>query len=855
MADKRNCTTLFWVQPGNQVIGDQTFDSFAYSDKGKELPSYTISWRRNVSPLESKMTWLASILTIMAFIIQFTGLRGLHSSVQVYQLAVVLIMSAVRALLRTKRLDLKDNLFHTENQRLAENDVTEDMQIETALRGHELDRLALEICSHGPVGKGPEFGYHERILNLSNNKDGREWQSLLAAEGLERIENTRLWKPTDPKAFSTWPPLQTSLPLKMWCYRARLGRLTSESWQKTLSQAWPDTLVKGRLEGRNAAEAISAVASIPELVSTYTREEKIYLELGRSGIIPLLIRLRHDPIGNNALPWSVDPAEIEAAVSLTHYSCLHHYRIAQWDLNSLTYYGSIPIRRIIATSSDHNQEKLEKHVARIMHLTGTEFLPVEYILIEGVYTNPAVYNLWAQSAEDSKIYAPRTMGKDDSHGIERICGWSVMQQRRTSPKGTWMLATYRTAQPLMVLCAQEIFARFLQELPGSEAIPFLQSIFINGSDDMGVQHPVVKRLIEVFEENDLGSRTDAVLCIIPMLYELYLIACVRPDLPRMRVNMGEMVSNGTLADAGCEMLEWGTHNILFVDEEAHIWNFLVTIAWYLHSSDKSKLEGDVLPAFMTTLSNLGTAPSRISCLVERLRIDLDGASSIILNRGKEYTDLQDRTVLDCIRDNDAYGVLMLAYQIVSESGVVEPGTVDELVRQNGWHWDTVIQEIAQRRDAFTICDEKGRNAFCRACLAEDLETAERISTLKPGHYEKQTDRRGWKAFHHMVAENCTKMLTSLDSVKKSNDKGEDYKALFEALGADGVKLDMMIPFLQTEFGDIYDAALGRCKVYTDYMKEGRWINTGDSWVRGLRRVYDYQQRSKTPGLAATDTEP
>jgi hypothetical protein len=881
MADKRNCTTLFWVQPGNQVIGDQTFDSFAYSDKGKELPSYTISWRRNVSPLESKMTWLASIMTIMAFIIQFTGLRGLHSSVQVYQLAVVLIMSGVRALLRTRRLDSKDNLFHTEDQRLAVNDVSKHTLIETDFRGYELDRLAVEICSNvsRPIKRGPGPGLGDIdphwTLNLQNTADEREKHSLFASEGFERIENTSLWKLKDPKEFGMCPPLPiwfhestriSFLPSQVWCYRVRLGQLTSETLQKTLSQAWPDTMVKGRLEGRNAAQAISAVASIPELVSAYTREEQIYLELSCSFKRPetavpsegsLLIRLRHDPIQYNALQWSVHPAEIEATVSLTYYSCLRQYHALRSSSNFPAYPASIPIRRIIAVSAGYSKEALEKHVAQMMHLTGSEFpdarlVPLEYITVEEVHNSTGVNTLWKKSAQDRKIYTPLTGVGSVVHDVERICGWSMMPQNR---KGPWMLATYRTTQPLMALCAQEIFTNMLRELPGSGAISFLRSVVINGSDGVGVQNLIVRRLIEVFEENHLGSRTDAVLCIIPMLYELYQAGCIRSDLPRMLENMDEVVSNGTLADAECEMLGWGTHNILFVHDEVQIWNFLVTIAWYLHSSDKSKLEGDVLPAFMTTLSNLGTAPSRIGCLAERLRIYLDRASPVILNRGKEYTDLQDRTVLDCIRDNDAYGVLILAYQIVSKSGVVEPGTVDELVRQNGWHWDTVIQEIAQRRDVFTICDEKGRNAFCRACLAEDLETAARIWTLKPGHYEKQTDRRGWKAFHHMVAENCTKMLTSLNSVKKSYDKEEDYKALFEALGADGVKLDMMIPFLQTEFGDIYDAALGRCKVYTGYMKEGKWINTGDSWVRGLRRVYDYQQRSKTPGLAATDTEP
>ncbi|KAF1844412.1 uncharacterized protein K460DRAFT_289144, partial [Cucurbitaria berberidis CBS 394.84] len=102
--------TMYWVQPGDQVIGDQTFDSFAYSDKGRPLSHYTTSWRRPVKPWERKMALVATVVTMAGFILQFIGLRGVHSAVSVYQIVAVLIMSIVRASLRTKRIDTQDNL-------------------------------------------------------------------------------------------------------------------------------------------------------------------------------------------------------------------------------------------------------------------------------------------------------------------------------------------------------------------------------------------------------------------------------------------------------------------------------------------------------------------------------------------------------------------------------------------------------------------------------------------------------------------------------------------------------------------------------------------------------------------------
>jgi hypothetical protein len=263
--DRKPRTIFYWVQPGDQVIGDQTFDSFAYSDKAMPLPSYTISWRGPSSPWERKMTWLASMLTIIAFIVQFIGLRGLHSSVQVYQLAVVLIMSALRALLRTKRLNPSDNLFNiTENLKNTDESMSEDMSMAIDLRGHELDLLAFDMYKDRSGGKvlatGSGYLNYTWILKCSDANNGETKERHLTHGGLERIPGTSLWKPKDSNEHRLWPweEKDTSLSTAVWCYRARLGQLTSNTSKETLSQAWPDSLVKGRPESRNAAQAISA---------------------------------------------------------------------------------------------------------------------------------------------------------------------------------------------------------------------------------------------------------------------------------------------------------------------------------------------------------------------------------------------------------------------------------------------------------------------------------------------------------------------------------------------------------------------------------------------------------------------
>ncbi len=103
---------IFWLQCGDQRVGDQQFRSFAYSEEKKEymtsFPQYEM--QLGVYGLNrSVVLWLAIVLSLLGFACQFVGFRGLHGSVTLYQLACTLVMSAVRALLRSRRLRRDQN--------------------------------------------------------------------------------------------------------------------------------------------------------------------------------------------------------------------------------------------------------------------------------------------------------------------------------------------------------------------------------------------------------------------------------------------------------------------------------------------------------------------------------------------------------------------------------------------------------------------------------------------------------------------------------------------------------------------------------------------------------------------------
>ncbi|KAH7303431.1 hypothetical protein B0I35DRAFT_472324 [Stachybotrys elegans] len=123
-------SSLFWIQP-RQVLGDQTFDPFCRVDRGggNSLRQYTASWKKPNKSSEL-VVWLAVGISVAGFVLQFVGLRGIHSAISVAQLGAALVMSVARSALRMQRLATKDN------------DLSDCRDL---VDRHELDWLALRI--------------------------------------------------------------------------------------------------------------------------------------------------------------------------------------------------------------------------------------------------------------------------------------------------------------------------------------------------------------------------------------------------------------------------------------------------------------------------------------------------------------------------------------------------------------------------------------------------------------------------------------------------------------------------------------------------------------------------------------
>ncbi|SPO03464.1 uncharacterized protein DNG_06147 [Cephalotrichum gorgonifer] len=121
---------LIWLQPGPQVIGDQSFDPFAYFETTEKDPLRVwTSSRKDFVDFEV-YTLLAVVAVAVGYIMQFIGLRGMKAWVSIAHLAITLTMSLLRGCLRMQRLSRNDNKLN---------------EMPDIVAGHELDWISFEI--------------------------------------------------------------------------------------------------------------------------------------------------------------------------------------------------------------------------------------------------------------------------------------------------------------------------------------------------------------------------------------------------------------------------------------------------------------------------------------------------------------------------------------------------------------------------------------------------------------------------------------------------------------------------------------------------------------------------------------
>jgi ankyrin repeat protein len=564
---------MYWMQPGIQYVGDQAFDSFAYTDIKHPLTMYTSSKKRKLDDGQQvrlvRSVWVTITLTTTGFIMQFLGLRACHSSVAVFQLGVIIVMSIVRALLRTQRMEQE------------ENDMNDRPD---AYVGHELDWLALNMNSGDgsspstenyavartgsthwdipssavvtsvtdkplpgtpsidakdsplPQDSQPESvpvdGAKYLILPQKLQTDVKEGNWL--CESLKSVYNPGNGQDKNSTESHSEIPYESA---RRFFYRSRLARMTTD---------WNDDYVATRIVARNLAQAIARTANV------LTFESNLKADWKNAKVVfwPIRIRFwrgfpkskhhsRHYNSHDNehgskselvhlaltrtssekqSSKWIVDESELEAVLGLWAWTLSEQYGQQERESKHILHaHKHLRIFRVLSSKPrDWDSLTLWRN------LNGTPI--VETPLSE---LSPEPLLLCGLHNSNGKL-----PGKEDSI--------QALEFKGTIPE----------------VCAQELYSLFFLSIlkSGVEDIGG-KTTSREGFEDFLLMNTTISQLQQVYTESHLGSADDAFACTIPALISLKKLPSVLGTLTGARRTAEEYIKNEEWRNAE-SLLQW-----------------------------------------------------------------------------------------------------------------------------------------------------------------------------------------------------------------------------------------------------------------------------------------------------------
>lgn len=518
---KNKSSRLYWIQPGDQVVGDQVFDSFAYSDAKSQLKEYTTSKReiersghaKQFLTTQSILVWIAISTTTVGFALQFLGLRALHSTVSVAQLGVMVIMSVIRGLLRTRRLEEEHNLLGDSN---------------TLYLHHELDWLAIEMALEN---------HHDSACGLLD----RNWVSRPS------------WRITAPDVI-----LSLSAPrpqrihdefkekaAKAYLKRVKLAQMTGTPTLASTSiigDPWEEPMVASRIWASKLACAIEGAMGV--IIRRCTVKDTLRQPnpwdlrcwmgsaSGCSDSHPsestIEVTIIHNEEGTGLHgPWKVDRAQLESVLGLWLWSMISVERIRRLKdegshkpSNSVTRTARLTSVLKDSDSSDSEaglelwlgshsaywdrEKKKRKEKEKKLESADATFYPGR---------------LWVEHANEDVVSAEDAR-KKQSPAFRRIFGSNIISINKMASnwRSPSRVSYVSSTSSLEMMCAQELFAIFF-----SAVVPEIKEIrgnteIVEGPDKYYVANSTLSEMVEVFTSSGIGNYDDAIACMVPVLH-------------------------------------------------------------------------------------------------------------------------------------------------------------------------------------------------------------------------------------------------------------------------------------------------------------------------------------------------
>ncbi|EPS37921.1 hypothetical protein H072_8368 [Dactylellina haptotyla CBS 200.50] len=527
---------IYWIQPGGQSIGDQVFGSFI----GYSADRYYIrSIRASHGAKDVAVLWIAVVASVLGFVVQFVGLRAMHATVILVQIGATLLMSIIRAMLRTQRMNGVMNILSSPNKGGRVSRKNPFLKRPKLLHGHELDLFSLHLYKIDSIAVEADLDqkiemYPEPEKAVRDLEDENPGESDVPTVGGPLETRQHLADITSSVNGPSWDDLEVrTMARQLSAAIEGLVEVLSSIPSSNLT-AFPGDVLKWPIKTKY--DPISALphATILFLDETTTgqlaRQSSDSLSESKPEVFELSV------LKGEGVSWRVEPSQLEALIGL-------------WSF-------SLTIRDI---GDGIEEKRISNHRIFLGH---------------GDLENTAMwYQTWIQ-----RKYTPvRGQAPTEllsSRGIHHLVDQHLFGNLTPVNKDDAARALFvKTPNTAAQMCAQDIFMFFLsaaiKEVPdiaGKTETRESRALKAQGGGIL-LQNTVVEEIAARFETSGLGSQEDAYMCIYPVLQQLGKMPSVK-DIADAAINQaGLFKTQGKWKEAE-SLLQWLCNNPGMVEDDS-----------------------------------------------------------------------------------------------------------------------------------------------------------------------------------------------------------------------------------------------------------------------------------------------
>ncbi|KAF4472796.1 pfs ankyrin repeats & 6-phosphofructo-2-kinase [Fusarium albosuccineum] len=517
---------LFWIQPGPQVIGDQSFDSYGYIEDPANPVQIWMSSRKEFHDDFELKTLFAVSVVLIGYIAQFIGLRGMKAWVSLSQLGVCVVMSILRGCLRMQRLDKRSN------------QLADKLDL---VSGYELEWISHEIVPQETQWDINPY-VNSKISDSSNDTQALPPKMITEESEPESEHNFHPHSdetcPSNAAPFNLLSHQETAF-YNLLSVRRRLARLTGHGHPNNSQiQRWKDEYVRVRVKAHQIAESIQQIARkllpehVPEPASVYPVQPSHDLSIPAASFAQDLDRhVKANIAVKLGIPlkllsqraWKVDAARIEAILGLWVWSLSLADDALFRENVSAERRERIPVQRIVSANPD--DERLMARKLDMEKEIGFWF-PIDDVLLRSIIPVHhgkcySLRSLWSVSYGHvckERVIPMREGRKDDRH-LMRYCGWNAVQGAvEPGYQGDILLFTREidaSQDSLLNACAQDLFAALI--VPLASHVSFEKTTITEHGNSTRFENRSLNTFVDAFMENGLGNQHDAFITILPAL--------------------------------------------------------------------------------------------------------------------------------------------------------------------------------------------------------------------------------------------------------------------------------------------------------------------------------------------------